>query len=265
MENIENIENELVTEEVVETPEVAENVETTTEETPKMYTEAEFNAKLDEVMGKKIARTRAKIEREYKKKYGDLEDVLRAGMGKDNVEEMTADLREFYGKKGVKFTEKPNYSDRDIEVLARAEAEDIIRYGFDEVVEEVERLAQIGVSNMTARDKAIFRTLAEYRQSAERGMELSKMGVKEDVYTSKEFNDFASMFNSDTPITKIYELFNRETKPKKEIRTMGSMKQSQTDGVKDYYSPSDIEKMDVDELIKDHKKWEAVRRSMTGR
>jgi hypothetical protein len=46
---------------------------------------------------------------------------------------------------------------------------------------------------------------------------------------------------------------------------MGSMKQTQTDSVKDYYSPSEIEKMDVDELIKDHKKWEAVRRSMTGR
>jgi hypothetical protein len=73
------------------------------------------------------------------------------------------------------------------------------------------------------------------------------------------------MFNADTPITKIYELYNREKKPKKEIRTMGSMKQTQTDSVKDYYSPSEIEKMDVDELIKDHKKWEAVRRSMTGR
>jgi hypothetical protein len=73
------------------------------------------------------------------------------------------------------------------------------------------------------------------------------------------------MFNSDTPITKIYELYNRETKPKKEIRTMGSMKQTQTDNVKDYYSADEIDKMDVEELIKDHKKWEVVRRSMTGK
>jgi hypothetical protein len=207
---MEEIMNEnLVTEEVVETPEVAENVETTTEEIPKTYTEEEFNSKLDEIMGKKIARTRAKIEREYKKKYGDLEEVLKAGMGKDNVEEMTADLREFYGKKGVKFSEKPVYSDMEVEVLAKAEAEEIIRYGFDEVVEEVDRLAQIGAANMDKREKAIFRTLAEYRQSAERGMELSKMGVKEEVYTSKEFNDFAAMFNSNIPITKIYELYHK--------------------------------------------------------
>ena len=45
--------------------EVTENVENTTEETPKTYTEAEFNAKLDEVLGKKIARKEAKIRKEY--------------------------------------------------------------------------------------------------------------------------------------------------------------------------------------------------------
>ena len=82
---MEEIKNEnLVTEQV------AENVEITTEETPKTYTEAEFNAKLDEVLGKKIARREAKIRKEYERKYGELEDVLRAGTGKDNVEDMTA-------------------------------------------------------------------------------------------------------------------------------------------------------------------------------
>lgn len=264
---MEEIKNEnLVTEEVVEivdAPEVAENVETTTEETPKTYTEAEFNAKLDEVMGKKIARTRAKIEKEYKKKYGDLEDLLRAGTGKETVEEMTSTFRDFYEKKGIK-VEKPTYSDRDIEVLAKAEAEDIIRYGYEEVVEEVDRLANIGVANMTPRDKAIFRTLAEYRQSAERGMELSKMGVTEDVYTSKEFNDFASMFNSDTPITKIYDLYNREQKPKKEIRTMGSMKnnESSDNGVKDYYTRDEALKFTQKDFDKNPALFDAVRKSM---
>lgn len=264
MENIENIENELVTEEVVETPEVAENVETTTEEIPKTYTEAEFNAKLDEVMGKKIARTKAKLEKEYKKKYGGIEEVLKAGMGKDNMEEIEADLREFYGKKGVKFAEKPTYSERETEVLAKAEAEDIISYGFDEVVEEVDRLAQIGYENMTAKDKAIFRTLAEYRQAAERGRELSKMGVNEDVYTSKEFNDFASMFNSNTPITKVYELFDKQNKPKKEIRTMGSMKNSVSsdNGVKDFYTRDEALKFTQKDFDKNPALFEAVRKSM---
>lgn len=261
MEEIMN--EDLVTEEVVETEQVAENVETTTEETPKTYTEAEFNAKLDEVLGKKIGRARDKIRKEYERKYSNLENVLRAGTGKESVEEITDTFRDFYEKKGIKINPTPSYSDRDIEVLAKAEAEDIIRYGYDEVVEETDRLAQIGVANMTPMDKAMFKTLAEYRQSVERSTELAKMGIKENVYTSKEFTDFAAMFNPNTPITKIYELYNRETKPKKEIRTMGSMKQNPDKGVKDYYSPAEIDKLELEDLA-DPKVWEAVRRSMTG-
>jgi hypothetical protein len=260
---MENMEKDFATEEVIETP-VAENVEQTTEETPKLYTEEEFNAKVNEVAGKRAARKEAKIRKEYEKKYGNLEEVLRAGMGKDNVEEMTADLRQFYEKKGVKFAEKPTYSDRDIEVLAKAEAEDIIRYGYEEVVEEVDRLAQIGVENMSSRDKAIFRTLAEYRQSAERGMELSKMGVTEDVYTSREFNEFASKFNSSTPITEIYDLYHMKNKPKKEIRTMGSMKniESSDNGVKDFYSRDEALKFTTKDFDKNPALFEAVRKSM---
>lgn len=265
---MEEIKNEnLVAEEVefVETPEVAENVEATTEETPKkMYSEDDFNAKLDEVLGKKIARREAKIRKEYERKYGNLEEVLKAGTGKESVDEISDMFRDFYEQKGIKIKPKPTYSDRDIEVLAKAEAEDIIRYGYDEVVEEVDRLAKMGAENMTSRDKAMFRVLAEHRQNVEKTMALSKMGVPEKVYASKEFTDFASMFNQNTPIEKIYELYNRETKPKKEIRTMGSMKQNQTEGVKDYYSPAEIDKLTEEDLA-DPKVWEAVRRSMTGR
>jgi len=265
---MEEIMNEnLVTEEVVETEQVAENVEVTTEETPKTYTEEDFNravnSKVDEVLGKKIARREAKIRKEYEKKYGDLESVLRAGTGKENVEELTSTFRDFYEKKGVKIPDKPRYSDRDIEVLARAEADDIIRAGFDEVVEETDRLANIGAENMTPRDRVLFMALANHRQNAERSMELSKIGVTEDVYNSKEFIDFASKFNSDTPITDIYNIYNK-TLPKKEYTTMGSMKHSQTEKVKDYYTPAEIEKLSMDDLD-DPKVWEAVRRSMTGR
>ena len=241
----------------------AENVETTTEETPKTYTEAEFNAKLDEVLGKKIARKEAKIRKEYERKYGNLEEVLKAGTGKESVEEMTDTFAEFYRQKGIKIPEKPTYSAKDIEVLARAEAEDIIRGGFDEVVEEVDRLTQLGVSNMTEKEKAVFKALATHRQNAERSIELSKIGVTEDVYNSQEFKDFAGKFNPNTPIKDIYDIYHK-TLPKKEIRTMGSMKQMPEQGAKDYYSPEEIERLTMKDLD-DPKVWEAVRRSMTGR
>ena len=254
MENIEN----LVIEE-----QIAENVEQTTEESPKMYSEAEFNAKLDEVLGKKIARKEAKIRKEYEKKYGGLEEVLRAGTGKESVEEMTDTFKQFYQSKGIKIPEKPTYSDRDIEVLARAEAEDIIRGGYEDVVEEVDRLVGIGVANMTARDKAVFKALAEHRQNAERGQALAKLGVTEDVYNGKDFTEFASKFNSNTPINDIYEIY-RKTQPKKEIKPMGSMKNSTSNdsGVKDFYTRDEALRFTKQDFDKNPALYKAVQESM---
>ena len=245
------------------TEQVAENTETTAEETPKTYTEAEFNAKLDEVIGKKIARKEAKIRKEYERKYGNLEEVLKAGTGKDSVEEMTNTFAEFYKSKGIKIPEKPNYTAKDIEVLAKAEADDIIRAGYDEVVEEVDRLTAVGAKNMTAREKAVFKALAEYRQSAERGRELSQMGVSEDVYGSQEFKDFAGKFNSNTPIKDIYDIYAK-TKPKKEIKTMGSMKNSAAadSGVKDFYTRDEAMQFSRKDLDKNPELFKAIERSM---
>lgn len=243
--------------------EVTENVEQTTEETPpKMFTQEELN----DIVGKAKARERAKITKQYERQHErerGLIETLKTGTGKQTVEELDDTFTKFYEGKGIKIN-KPNYSDGDIEVLARADAEDIINSGFDEVVEEVDRLTKLGVANMSARDKATFKILAEHRQSTERSRELAEIGITEDVYNSQEFKDFASKFNSKTPIKDIYDIYNK-TKPKKEIRTAGSMKQSHNDkGVKDYYTPEEIERLTEDDLD-DPKVWEAVRRSMTGR
>jgi hypothetical protein len=215
---------------------VAENVEQTTEQTPKTYTQEEVDA----IVGKRLARKEARIRKEYDRKYGDLEEVLKAGTGKESVEEVTDTFKQFYQKKGIQFPTKPAYTDNDIEVLAQAEANDIIRSGFEDVVEEVDRLADIGVANMTAREKAVFKVLADHRQKAERGRELTKIGVTEEVYESKEFNDFAKKFNATTPIRDIYDIYQK-TQPKKEIKPMGSMKNNTNeDGmVKDFYTPDE--------------------------
>lgn len=241
----------------------AENVEQTTEESPKTYTEAEFNAKLDEVLGKKIARREAKIRKEYEQKYGNLEEVLKAGTGKESVEEMTDTFVKFYQSKGIKIPEKPSYSAKDIEVLAKAEAEDIIRSGFDEVVEEVDRLTKIGAKNMTDREKAVFKTLAEYRQNEERSAELSKLGVSSDVYNSQDFKDFLAKFNSNTPISDVYDIYSK-TQPKKEIRTMGSMKTSAAadGGVKEFYTVEEARKFTKKDFDANPELFKAVERSM---
>ena len=252
------------------TEEVTENVEQTTEETvvEKTYTQADVdrmvNEKLDQVLPGKLARREARIRKEYEQKYGELEGVLKAGMGKESIGEITEGLREFYGsRKGIKLPEKPNYTEQDIEVLANADVADIIRGGFDEVIAEADRLKNKGFANMTARDKAAFVALTNHIKDTETSRELAKIGVTADEYNSKEFTEFRSRFKPDTPITDIYDIYTK-TKPKKNYQTMGSMKRSPETGVKDYYSPEEIERLSEEDLD-DPRVWEAVRRSMTGR
>ena len=246
-----------------------ENVETvTTEETTgeeqveipvKTYTQEE----VDEIVGKRLARNTAKIRKEYTKKYGDLENVLKAGTGKDNIVELTDTFRSFYEQKGIHIPSEPTYSGRDIEVLAKAEADDIISAGFEEVVEEVDRLAELGIENMSAREKQVFKELAEYRQNAERSNELSKLGVTEDVYNSKEFKDFASKFGTNTTITEIYEIYNK-MQPKKEVRTRGSLKNNTTNdtGVKDFYTRDEALKFTKKDFDNNPELFKAVEKSM---
>ena len=241
--------------------EQTENVEQTTEETPvvKTYTQEE----VDSIVGKAKARTKAKIEKDYQRRYGGLEDVLKAGTGKESVEEITDTFADFYRNKGITIPDKPKYSDKDIEVLARADAEDIIRAGYDEVVEEVDRLTALGASNMTARDKAMFKVLAEHRQSAERSRELSSIGVAEDVYNSKEFAEFASKFNPNTPIKDVYDIYAK-TLPKKDIKPMGSMKNNDSGdkGVKEFYTIEEARRFTKADFDKNPALFAAVESSM---
>lgn len=245
--------------------EQTENAEHTAEETPavKMYSQDEVN----EIVGKAKARKEAKIRKEYERKlqkYNGLEEVLKAGTGKESVEEMTDTFAEFYRKNGIKIPEKPSYAAKELEILAKAEADEIIGYGYEDVVEEVDRLAAIGAANMTAKEKALFKVLAEHRQSAERGRELDKIGVTEDVYNSKEFKDFAGKFNPDIPIKDIYDIYAK-TQPRKEIKTMGSMKSNVSDdnGVKDYYSYEEAMKFTKADFDKNPALYAAVQKSMT--
>lgn len=248
MENMEN----LVTE-------VTENVEHTTEQTPKTYTQEEVDA----IVCKRIARTENKLRKEYDRKYGDLTDVLRTGTGKQSVEELTDAFKSFYENKGIRIAKKPEYSEHDNEVLAQAEAAEIIRGGFEDVVDEVDRLTQIGLDKMTDREKRVFKTLAEHRVKEEHKRSLSEIGVTEDVYASKEFTEFASKFNSNTPIRDIYDIYNK-TQPKKEIKTMGSMKSNpgSDSGVKEFYTVEEARKFKKADYDKNPALYEAVQRSM---
>lgn len=265
-ENNENlVAGEAVTENTEETvEETLEQVEVEPDESQeeeKVYTKKEFEKRLQETLDKKIPRLEAKLRKEYEKDR-ELVEVLKAGTGSDDVEEVTGVFRKHYEEKGIKIPTKPNYSERDIKTLAAADAKEIIGSGFDEVTEELNRLTELGVQNMSAREKEMYLQLAEYHKTASQSQELEKIGVTEEVYGSKEFKDFASQFNKNVPVTKIYELYNK-TLPKKEIKQPGSMKSTaQEGGVKDYYSYEEASKFTREELRKNPELFKAVERSM---
>lgn len=252
LEGTENVEA-TATEEIVE--QVAEP--------EKVYTEEEFNTRLNEAAGKRASRKEAKLRKEYDRKYGRLVDVLRAGTGVDDVEEITNKLSEFYEGNGVEIPKEPRYSNKEIEILARADVEEIISGGFEDAVEEADRLNEIGFENMSARDKAVFVALTEYINNTETSKALSQLGVTEDVANSKEFKDFASKFSSKTPITEIYEIFTK-TQPKPNIKPMGSIKNNlaKDDGVKDFYSYEEALQFTVEDFNNNPALYKSVLNSM---
>lgn len=256
----------LENENLVAEEKATENAENPAEETP-IYTEAQFRQKVKETVdasiGKKIARNEAKIRKEYDKTYGGLVDVLKAGTGKETVAEITDGFKSFYESKGVKIPQRAEYSQKDVEALGKMDADDIIRSGFDEVIEEADRLKGLGVENMTAREKAAFLALSNHIKATEEGEALAELGVSKEVYESKEFKDFASKFNSNTPIKDIYDIYSK-TKPKKEIKTLGSLKSNTPDNsVKEHYSYEEAIKFTKEDFDKNPELYKAVQKSMT--
>ena len=245
--------------------EVTENTEETVEETPqKLFTQDELN----DIVGKAKARERAKITKQKDREYGELMGTLRTGMGKPNAnaDEINDDLSKFYESKGIKIqknNEYNGYSAKDLETLAKVEADEFISAGYEDVVEEVDRLAKIGADKMNAREKAVFKVLAEHRAATEKNKELSEIGITEEVYNSTEFKEFASQFNSNVPISKVYNLY-KQTQPKKEFKTMGSMKNTDSadNGLKDYYSPEEAKKFTIEDFNKNPGLFERVKKSM---
>ena len=92
---------------------------------------------------------------------------------------------------------------------------------------------------------------------------LANSVIAKEYYNSAEFNEFRKKFNSNTPITDVYDIF-RKTQPKKEIRTMGSMKNSNSgdSAVKDFYTPEEARKFSKKDYDNNPALFAAVEKSM---
>ena len=254
--------------------EVTENVgEQTTEEAvvveePKLYTEAEFNQKIDELLPKKLARREAKIRKEYEEKlsvYKETESVLNAGLGTSDIKEATKNLKDFYRSKGVDIPEyqRPAYNEDDLKILANNEAQKIIELGLEDVIEEVDRLADMGLENMTPREKLVFGTLAEYRKAEQDKKELAQIGVGSDALKDEDFIEFAKDLNPNMSVKEKYEKYLKY-RPKKNIEPMGSMKNTTNEDttVKEFYTREEALRFTKKDFDKNPALFKAVENSM---
>lgn len=267
----ENVE-EQATEELVDGAKVEETAEQSeavkTEEPKKLYTEEDFNKKLDEVIGKKLARKEAKLRREYEDKYAadlELAYITKQGIGIEDAVEATNQMKNFYSNKNIDI--KPyerSLSEREEELYAKALADDIISNGYDEIKEEADRLADIGFSNMTQREKLIFTQLSTEIKNQEAIKELASIGVGKEILEDKDFKDFIDKLNPNLSIKDKYEMYSK-FKPKPKIEQIGSMKGKveKENGVKDFYTYEESLKFTREDFDKNPKLFEAVENSMT--
>ena len=248
--------------------ETTENVEQTTEEIAqpeKIYTEEELNQRIDELLPKKLNRREEKIRREYEKKYGELEDILKAGLKVDSIEQATENIKEMYQKRGIELpTTKSSLSSHQEELLATAEANELIEGStLDEIDEEMRNLADKGVENMTSAEKIVFTKLNAYVSAERDRRELAKLGITADSL-DEDYQEFAKNLNPSLSTKEKYEMYKKFRPDKPKVEPMGSMKGTaeQDKGVKEFYTYEEASQFTREDFDKNPELFKAVENSM---
>lgn len=240
------------------------------EEKPSVEQEKKYTQEdVDKAIKSRLARLESENARKLQE-YEDLANVLRAGMGKDNtrkVNELSNDLRGFYKEQGIDIPEvKKSYNERDEKILARADAEEIIEAGEDEVNRIANQIYNKPESQRTVREKVIFETLGKHVVMQKAKNELKAKGVDETILNDDKFKKFASRFNTSTPISEVYDLYDRvekATAKKTPPPSTGSVKTTgKSTEIKDYYTPEEVSKFTMEQLKNNPKLMKAVDNSM---
>lgn len=233
------------------------DTEETKEEQPKgrFYTDEEVNSIVD----KRVARKMRKYEKQMAE-YEDTENVLKSALEVDNISDANKKLRSYYQEQGYELPEKKSsYSERELNILAKAEADEIIEEGYDSMLEEANRLAKIGYQNLNQKEKLIFMTLGDELDKQNDTRELKKIGANEELLKNSDFIEFRNMFDKKIPIDKVYGLYkNQQPKPKVELP--GSMKNTSTKEEKEYLTPEEVVALTPEDWEKPGM-WEKVRKS----
>lgn len=260
-------------EEVLEQTNETENVDTvTTEENQGEVTEAagtnegskkeenkleitqdELNRMIEERVKREkntSRRNESNLRQEYENKIANIENIIKAGFGTNNLDEGLDRIAELCKQKGIKIPDMINSnSQSDLEVLANHSASEIIADGYDAVDSELKRLAGKGVDKMTTREKLIFSKLNDQKKQMDNERELEAIGVKREILDSKEFKDFADKFTgSKFSMKEVYEMYAQNNKPKPKAKPIGSMINNNPKQPKDFISEAEFDKMSKKEI-----------------
>lgn len=272
-EVIENVDNEEVIDEEIEVGEFSDNSDTSKEEEekeqPKMLTEQEANNLAEKVAKEREARAYRKAEREKReelKQYEELANLLRAGTGKNDLNEIKNDFTNFYRNEGIEIPDNRRISEREEKILAKADAEEIIGLGEDEVNRVANEIYNKPLDKRTLREKEIFDILGRHAIQERAKKELIQKGVDEKVLDDNSFKNFASKFNISTPISEIYDVYqrvnNKEVIQKEKPASPGSVRDTQIQKEKDFYTPEEVDALTDADYDKNPKLIDIVKKSM---
>lgn len=253
-------ENEEVNEEIADTSEGEEVVETS--ENTKTYTEEEVEAirnKINEdnqkAWNKRWGQEKSKLERAHEKE-SEFINLLKSQTGAEDINQLLDNAYEQYG------VDKPIKSNKkDEEVLGKNDAKEILELDDDYIEEEANRLAS---KKRSAREEATFMELGRYltdkKEKNKRLKEIKENGIDESVLDDESFKDFAKDFNKDTSIKKIYDLYN-QINPKKKPFSAGSLKGGVQKEENEFFTREEFEAL-TDKDLDNDKVYEKAMKSM---
>lgn len=208
----------------------------------------ELQEEFNTTMQKRLSRQKANLQREYDGKYSKVESLLSAGLKGKDLDENIKLLEEMYQEQGIDIPTQPqnHYSQREIEILANAEADSIIADGYDVIVDETKRLLDKGYENMTERDKIIFKKLGEAKKSTEDLKEIRKLGLQDNFVNDEDFKNFIKEYElpDSMPFSKKYELFAKSNlKNKEPVKNPGSMRNTDSKVERDWFTSEEVDQL----------------------
>ena len=211
-----------------------------------------YQEEFNNIMKSRISRERNEIENKYSK----LANVVKTGLNTDSIEEATNRLTEFYEENGIKIQHNI-YTEQEEQILGEKLAENIINDGYEEIVNEVNKLSSKSLDKMTVREKIMLEKLGNERVKIEQAKELQSLGIND-----KNFLEFSTKLNPLLSIKDKYEIYKSIHKPEPKVEKIGSMKNNiNVAEQKDYYTPEEVDRLTEKEL-RDPKIMAVVDKSM---